>query len=437
MPEFSGRFEPAWEIDVPAHAASPPDRVSSEYRSIVTGRPCGASTVVSRGCWAMSVSADSSGVSLGSLQTAAHGRAIEAGLHDLWRQADAGEIGGALVRAASLTLIVPVLPGQSADELVGVIDRVTLVHPCRAILVVIDDATPEPLALLNSHYRRPGAEEAGRYWEEIRIVAPPRAVHQAMSAASTVVLPGLPVQTWWPGSVAFDGDLYNDVVEVSDRVLLDTANFREPRGSLAALTNAISISHDSIAFGDLSWVRLNTWRALTAELFDAPADQDMLDSIERVVVEYSRSADAYEGIQALLFVGWFASRLGWEPRAALEEVPGTWRFWLVDGVRPVEVRIVRNDRPPAPDVKATPGLRSVTIEAVEEDRNVRYVVERTGAGDEARTVMQDGTTVEGHSHLPNPSEVELLQEELGGFATDRIFVDSLNVVVGLFAEGRR
>ena len=29
----------------------------------------------------------------------------------------------------------------------------------------------------------------------------------------------------------------------------------------------------------------------------------------------------------------------------------------------------------------------------------------------------------------------MLQEELGGFATDRIFVDSLNVVVGLFAEG--
>src|SRR3712207_5145306 len=129
----------------------------------------------------MSVSAESSGVSLASLQTAAHGRAIEAGLHELWRQAEAGEVGGALVRAASLTLIVPVLPGQSADDLVTVINRVTVVHPCRAILVVLDDDTPEPVALLNSHYRRPSLEEAGRYWEEIRIVAPARAVHQAMS----------------------------------------------------------------------------------------------------------------------------------------------------------------------------------------------------------------------------------------------------------------
>jgi len=88
-------------------------------------------------------------------------------------------------------------------------------------------------------------------------------------------------------------------------------------------------------------------------------------------------------------------------------------------------------------VKPTPGLRSVTIEATEDDRHVRYVVERTGTGDEARTAKYDGINVEGRSHLPNQDEVELLQEELGGFATDRIFVDSLNVVVGLFAEGRR
>ncbi len=385
----------------------------------------------------MSVSAESSGVSLASLQTAAHGRAIEAGLHELWRQAEAGEVGGALVRAASLTLIVPVLPGQSADDLVGVIDRVTLFHPCRAILVVLDDATPEPVAVLTSHYRRPGQEEAARYWEEIRIVAPARAVHQAMSAASTVVLPGLPVQTWWPGSVAFDGDLYNHVVEVSDRVLLDSARFRELRAALATLAGAIEITHESSAFGDMSRSTLNPWRVLTPELLDAPADQDKLDSIERVVIEYSRSAGANESVQALLFVGWFASRLGWEPHAALEEVSGTWRFWLVDGVRPVEVRIVRNDRPPAPDAKPTPGLRSVTIEASEDDRHARYVVERTGAGDEARTVKHDGANVEGRSHLPHQDEVELLQEELGGFATDRIYVDSLNVVVGLFAEGRR
>ena len=385
----------------------------------------------------MSVTAESSGVSLASLETAAHGRAIEAGLHDLWRQAEAGEVGGALVRAASLTLLVPVIGSQPLDQLIEVIDFVTLVHPCRAVLVVLDDAAQTSVAHLSNHYRRPGNEEAARYWEEVRIVAPNRAVHQAMSAASTVVLPGLPVQTWWPGIVAFDGDLYNRVAEVSDRVLLDSSCFRDTRASLSALAGAIDVAHESVAFGDLSWARINPWRVLTAEMFDAPADQDMLDSIERVMIEYSRSSGANEIVQALLYVGWLASRLGWEPRAALEEAPGTWRFWLVDGVRPVEVRIARNDRPPGPDQKPTPGLRSVVIEAAEDNRRAQFLVERTGAGDEARTVKHDGATLEGQAHLPRQTEVELLQDELGGYTTDRIFVESLNVVVGLLAERRQ
>src|SRR5215212_7289299 len=358
----------------------------------------------------MSVGAESSGVSLASLQTAAHGRAIEAGLHELWRQAEAGEVGGALVRSASLTLLVPVVGSQSLDDLIGVVDRVTLVHPCRAILVVVDDTAPEPGAILRSHYRRPGQEEAARYWEEIRIVAPARAIHQAMSAASTVVLPGLPVQAWWPGAVALDGDLYDHAIEVSDRVLLDSMRFREPRSGLASLAGAIDVAHESVAFGDLSWSRINPWRVLTAELFDSPSDQELLDSIERVGIEYSRSTGADEIVQALLYVGWLASRLGWEPRAALEEAPGNWRFWLVDGVRPVEVRIARNDRPPGPELTATPGLRSVSIDATEDARHATYLVERTGAGDEARTVKQDGTRLEGRAHLPRQDEVELLQE---------------------------
>jgi hypothetical protein len=154
----------------------------------------------------MSVSTESSGVTLASLQTAAHGRAIEAGLHELWRQAEAGEIGGALVRSASLSLLVPVVGNQSIDDLIGVVDRVTLFHPCRVILVVVDDTATEPSALLTSHYRRPGNEEAGRYWEEVRITTPSRLIHQAMSAASTVVLPGLPYHPWCTGPLTREVD---------------------------------------------------------------------------------------------------------------------------------------------------------------------------------------------------------------------------------------
>jgi glucose-6-phosphate dehydrogenase assembly protein OpcA len=385
----------------------------------------------------MSVSPETNGSGLARRETAANSRAIEGALHDLWRQAEAGEIGGSLVRAASLTLIVPATSSQAAEDLIGIIDRVTMTHPCRAILIELSDSATEAKAFLTSHYRRPGEIDPARYWEEVHILAPTRGVHQAMSAASTIVLPGLPVQTWWPGVVPFDGDLYNHVVEISDRLLLNSARFRDPRAGLAELAAAIDIAHESVAFTDLSWSRISPWRVLTAELFDAPADQDLLDSIEKVVVEYSRSADGVESVEALLYIGWIASRLGWEPRAALEEAPGRWRFWLVDGVRPVEVRISRNDRPLEAGAPLIPGLRSITIGAGEGDRHASYVVERVGAGDEARTMKHDGTELEGRAHLPYPEEVELLENELGGFTTDRIYVESLRIVTGLFQEGRQ
>jgi hypothetical protein len=384
----------------------------------------------------MSVSPESNGLGPARRETTADSRAIEAGLHELWRQAEAGEIGGSLVRSASLTLIVPAPTSHAADEIIGTIDRITMTHPCRAVLVVLDDAVRDPSAVLTSHYRRPGEGDPARYWEEARIMAPVSGVHQVMSAASTIVLPGLPVQTWWPGAMPFDTDLYNHVVEISDRLLLNSARFRDPRTGLADLAAAIDIAHESVAFADLSWSRISPWRVLTAEMFDAPSDQDLLDSIESVVIEYSRSAGVVESVEALLYIGWLASRLGWEPRAALEEVPGRWRFWLVDGVRPVEVRISRNDQPLAPDVPATPGLRSVRISASEGDRKASYLVERVGAGDEARTVKHDSTELEGRARLPYPEEVVLLEQELGGFTTDRIYIDSLHIVTGLFKEGR-
>jgi glucose-6-phosphate dehydrogenase assembly protein OpcA len=384
----------------------------------------------------MSIGPESGDFCLARRETTPDSRAIEAGLHELWRLAEAGEIGGSLIRSASLTLLVPVPVGQ-ADDLIATIDRVTLTHPCRAIIVALDDAAREPSAILASHYRRAADAEPARYWEEVRIVTPPTSVHQALSAASTIVLPGLPVQTWWPGVVPFDGDLYNHVVEISDRLLLDASRFRDPRSGLTELSAAIDVAHESVAFADLTWSRLMPWRVLTAELFDAQPDQELLDSIQNVALEYSRSAGATESVEPLLYVGWLASRLGWEPRAAIEEAPGTWRFWLVDGVRPVEVRIARNDRPLGTAVGPIPGLRSVTINAREADRAATYVVERGGAGDEARTIKSDGTRLEGRAHLPRPDDVDLLQHELAGFTTDRIYVESLDVVRELFQDSRR
>jgi glucose-6-phosphate dehydrogenase assembly protein OpcA len=387
----------------------------------------------------MSTSSRLAGLCLVSEVTAADTRAIEAGLHELWRMAEGGEAGGALVRAASMTLLLPVEQPTDPDDLAPLLDALAATHPFRAILLVSDEDVDRPRARLCSHTRGVGEGELTRYWEDIRIVSPPRSLHQVMSAVASLSLPNLPVHTWWDGEPDFEGDLYHHVVEVADRILVDSSRFGDPAASLPGLAAAIEVAHESIAFADLSWTRLTPWRLLIAELFDAPADQALLDSIEHVHVEYARQAGG-AAAQALLLVGWLASRLGWEPRAMRPHgsARGEWSFEMVDGVRPVEVVVAAVDGAAEPrGGEGAAGLRSVSIRAAEGDRRAEYTVERCDDGEEARTVAEvDGARREGIARLPASGWADLLREELGRFATDRIYGESLSLVARVF-DGRK
>jgi glucose-6-phosphate dehydrogenase assembly protein OpcA len=386
----------------------------------------------------MSTSSRLAGLCLVSEVTAADTRAIEAGLHELWRMAEGGAVGGALVRAASMTLLMPVEQHIDPDDLAPLLDALAATHPFRAILLVSDEGVDRPRARLCSHTRGVGEGEPARYWEDIRIVSPPRVLHQVMSAVATVTLPNLPVHTWWDGEPDFESDLYHHVVEVADRILVDSSQFGDPTASLPGLAAAIEVTHESIAFADLSWTRLTPWRLLIAEFFDAPADRALLDSIEHVQVEYARQAGG-EAAQALLLVGWLASRLGWEPRAMRPHGSGggEWSFEMVDGVRPVEVVVAVDGAAEAQRGEGAAGLRSVTIRAAEGDRRADYAVERRDDDEEARTVAEvDGARLEGIARLPASGREGLLREELGRFATDRIYGESLSLVARML-DGRK
>ena len=386
----------------------------------------------------MSTSSRLAGLCLVSEVTAADTRAIEAGLHELWRMAEGGEAGGALVRAASMTLLLPVEAGIDPDDLAPLLDALTATHPFRAILLVSDEEVDRPRARLCSHTRGVGEGELARYWEDIRIVSPPRSLHQVMSAVASLSLPNLPVHTWWDGDPDFDGNLYHHVVEVADRILVDSSRFGDPAASLPGLAAAIEVAHESIAFADLSWTRLTPWRLLIAEFFDAPADQALLNSIQHVRVEYVWRGGG-EAAQALLLVSWLASRLGWEPRAMRPHgsARGEWSFEMVDGVRPVEVVVAVDSAAEAQRGERTAGLRSVTIRAAEGDRRADYAVERCDDGEEARTVAEvDGARLEGIARLPASGRADLLREELGRFATDRIYGESL-LLVARMLDGRK
>ncbi|MFN8523591.1 MAG: glucose-6-phosphate dehydrogenase assembly protein OpcA [Chloroflexota bacterium] len=368
-------------------------------------------------------SVETGGVCLVSQVTAADSRAIEGGLNELWQMAAAGEIGGSIVRAASLTLVVPVPDDATANELVPLLDELTATHPFRAIFLVQAESLSAPRTRLASHMRRGGQDgEGAPYWEEIRLQAPSSALRQTISALTSLALPNLPVECWWPGSFAVDDQRYAQLTEVSDRVIVDSTRLDDATAALSGLATAIASSQDTVGFSDLSWTRLTPLRTAIAELFDAPGDQAMLDSIERVTVEYVRGEPG-AAVQAMLVVGWLASRLGWEPQQYLSEGRGAWRLNMVDGVRTVHVAILRA----AAGKRSGRGICSVTIEAFEDNRESRYRVE-ANEDDLLASSETDGEVSERRSFLPAQSLTDVVREELGGFATDRIYFESIQLM---------
>lgn len=366
-------------------------------------------------------------VCLVSQVTAADTRAIEAGLNDLWQMAAAAQVGGTIARAASMTLVVPVEDGAQADALVDTLGRLTGTHPLRAVFLILDDSLGEPRARLASHSAGAGESESAPYWEEIRLVAPRGKLRQLMSSINGVALPNLPIQCWWPGTVTIESELFGQLVELSDRVVFDSGAFTDPAAALGDLRTAIIGANETVGFADLNWTRLTPWRGLLAEVFDEPTNRAMLDSVERVTVEYPRDS-AGGPSQAMLVCGWLASRLGWEPRAWLAESRGAWRFTFVDGLRPVNTTVVKSSANGVNGAR----LNSVGLEAHEDERAARFSV--SVLGDEAVTMAEiDGHRAERRAYVPPPVQISLLRDELGGFATDRIYFEAIASMADAFA----
>lgn len=357
----------------------------------------------------------------GELPLKAH--VIEAELAHLWRQA-AETYGGALARAASLTLLLPIASPEAGERALPVLGQVAAAHPCRVLLAILSDV--EPRARVAVHYLPGGVGRPAVYWEEIRLEGRRSSLNRVLSAASALVLPNLPVQVWWTGATDLGDELFQRVTEIGDRIVLDSAQFPSPLAALAAYADYAEREHGNVDFADLSWRRLEPWRRLLAEFFDDPADRVFLNHIEAISLTYERASAQTPGTFAepLLLLGWLASRLGWSIAAErtgrhleIEEIV------FDDGGRWVRVDLERRGvgEPPSG------GLLSVCLEAVHSGQPARYAIERRG--EQALTRAERGDAQrEAQVALPLPDAAALLREELAAFGQDRIYEESLLVV---------
>ncbi|HUF07414.1 MAG TPA: glucose-6-phosphate dehydrogenase assembly protein OpcA [Candidatus Binatia bacterium] len=349
-------------------------------------------------------------------------------------------------RASVLNLIVTVVDGEAADRVVQTLMGLGVRHPSRAIVLVPEArAAASPMdARISTHcHDATGGGDRVCYEEVVLTVRGEAAAHLS-GIVAPLLIHDLPTHVWWPGDPPFGDPVFEQLVEMGDRVLLDSADF----GDLLAGLRRLGTLRRSSGVGDLSWERLSWWQELTAQFFDAPRFRRYLPNLSRLSIRYavppSRSSRRDEddevapGVaapmaQALLYAGWIATRLGWRRHRTLE--PGG-----DDGVRLVlegKHEMVELLIEAVPTDAVRPGeLMSVRLRSLGETGAAEFIIDRDEDGAMVATNADGMTALLRRVPMQTPREAELLSSQLALDLVDPVYEDALRAAAILLASAR-
>jgi glucose-6-phosphate dehydrogenase assembly protein OpcA len=198
------------------------------------------------------------------------------------------------------------------DKVVSAIADAMNHHPVRAIVMTIEPQAPTATLEAQVSIRCSLPPVGGKQicCEQIMISAGGEAVGELHSAVASLLMTDLPAFLWWPGRPSFGSHLFDSLLNVCDYLVINSAQFERVQEALPQLLNLRGV----VTLGDLNWLRLTPWRELTAQFFDSPHLRPYLDRLDKVVVVHETGPDDEQPhrAQALLIIGWLASRLGWE-----------------------------------------------------------------------------------------------------------------------------
>jgi glucose-6-phosphate dehydrogenase assembly protein OpcA len=329
----------------------------------------------------------------------------------LERQRQQGEDGGGAVVRASVANLVVVTPNRAAGQrALAAVEELGARAPSRCVVLIAEP--PEGRQGVRSWARvvnrRPdqGPEVV---WEEVVVQTNVHPRHLT-AVVLPLLLPELPVFTWWEGTPPFDQQVFAELASVTDRLIVDSAAFADPVGDLRRLAGVVGALEPAVT--DCAWGRLTPWRELLAAPFSGPQLRPALDQARWLRV------DSVEPTAGLELVGWFASRLGWEleeTSQAGEELAVTYRTPTgscqarvvaaigSSNLTLVHLQMETGQGPASVRVEAPPGHLVATVEAPGQPTGRRKV---------------------GRSAGPATGPAGLGQE-LQLFGRDRVFEDAL------------
>ena len=379
-------------------------------------------------------------------------RAIAGYLASLWdapveaRDATFTEKGLPHARASVLNLIVTVVDAAAAERVVRTMTGLGVRHPSRAIVLVPEPRSDgSPLdARISTHCHDSSVDGDRICYEEVVLTVRGDAASHLSGVVAPLLIHDLPTHVWWPGDPPFNDPVFDQLVEMGDRVLIDTADFTDLQAGLRRLATLRRKS----GVGDLSWERLSWWQELTAQFFDSPRFRRYLPNLSRLEIRYAVAPavtgtrhDADEvapGVaspmaQALLYAGWIATRLGWRRYRTLEPLrDGAFRLRLEGRHEMVELRL----DPVVTDAVRPGELLSVHLRSLGETGAAEFLVDRDGDSAMVATNADGMTALLRRVPMETPREAEVLSAQLTMDVVDPIYESALRAASILLSSAR-
>ncbi|MGD1899407.1 MAG: glucose-6-phosphate dehydrogenase assembly protein OpcA [Phormidesmis sp.] len=259
--------------------------------------------------------------------------------------------------------------------------------------------------------------------EYITLRGTKEALERVSDVVNSLVVSDLPKFVWWKATPNPEQVLFQKIALSSSCLILDSSYYGDAESEIVKI-QALVNEHTNIA--DLNWYRLAPWQELTAEAFDPPERRMALTEVDRIGVDYERGNPA----QALMFLGWLASRLEWQPTAYKNE-GGDYALKRVcftsENGREIEAELAAI--PVANQGEVLGDLTGVRLESTNHDANCNTILcsETAGCMRMESGGSAQSSLVEEVTSLSDQRSDLLLEQQLQSWGEDVLFEESLAV----------
>lgn len=247
------------------------------------------------------------------LDTAQFGEPVAIGqisseLKKLW---DTGD-GRANTRASLVNFAIYSRDLEKMEANTRLIAEFTRQHACRALLVCVQRAAPEPRvsAWINAHCHvgRAGAKQV--CCEQITFLLEGEIKGRLTNIVFSNLDSDLPLYFWMQGDLS--EQLNPNLWTWIDRLIVDSLVWRDPKAQFQRLRASISETKSRLTLRDLNWTRSLYLRQAISQIFDHPDNLPHLSQLERITITHAPANHS----TAVLLLGWFAGQLGWTLKSA-------------------------------------------------------------------------------------------------------------------------